>query len=163
MDCDCPDSYETQCKIIAHLVAFIADSRQWMPLNGLKLNDGKMEFLAIHSKYKFLASTPTILVGQDEISPSAMMRNLGVIFNSTLSLHLHISSVVKATLYQLCQIVCICWFLAPSATKTMVRSLISSRLDYCKSALVGLRKCRHYEITNSSERCSKIDHAGQEI
>ena len=98
--CNRPNSQEAQCEIVTRLEACIADIQRWMPLNGLKLNDGKMEFLAIHSKYKIPAFTPTILIGQDEISPSTTARNLGVIFDTTLSLHPHISSVVKAAFFQ---------------------------------------------------------------
>ena len=109
-----------------------------MPLNGLKLNDGKTEFLAIHSKHKILAFMPTILIGQDGISPATTARNLGVIFDTTLSLRPHISTVVKAAFFQLRRIARIRRFLTLSATKTLVHSLISSCLDYCNSALAGL-------------------------
>ena len=86
---------------MARLEACIADIWQWMPLNGLKLNDRKTEFLAIHLKHKILVSTSTILIELDEISPSTTAHNLGVIFDTTLSLRPHISSVVKAAFYQL--------------------------------------------------------------
>ena len=109
-----------------------------MPLDGLKLNDGKTEFLAIQSKHKIPAFTPTILIGQDEISPSTTAHNLRVIFDTTLCLHLHISTVVKVAFYQLWRIARIRRFLTLSSTKTLVHSLISSCLDYCNSALAGL-------------------------
>ena len=136
--CDHPNSHIAQCEIIARLEACIADIQQWMPLNGLKLNDGKTEFLAIHSKHKIPASTPTILIGQDEISAFSTARNLGVIFDTTLSLCPHISSVVKVTFFQLRRIACVRRFLTLSATKTLVHSLMSSHLDYCNSVLAGL-------------------------
>ncbi len=109
-----------------------------MPLNSLKLNDGKTEFMAFHSKHKAPTSTPAILIGQDEIPASCMAHNLGVRFDTTLSLHPHISSMVEASFFQLHQIAHIHQFLTLSTTKTLVHSLISSHLDYCNNVLAGL-------------------------
>ena len=126
------------CEIITCLEACIADIQLWMPLNGLKLNDRKVESLAIHSKYKIPAFMPTILIGQDEMSPSTTAHNLRVNFDTTLFLCPHISSVVKATFCQLQRIAGTRRFLTLSSTKTLVHLLISSCLDYCNSALAGL-------------------------
>ena len=109
-----------------------------MPLNGLKLNDSKTEFLSFHSRQRPQPPIPTIQIGDDKITTSTTARTLGVIFDNTLSLKPHIVSVTKAAFFQLCCISHIHQFLTPEATKTLVRSLISSRLDYCNSALAGL-------------------------
>ncbi len=94
--CDCPNSPGAQRETISCLEACITDIRQWMPLNGLKLNDRKSEFWAFHSKHNTPTSTPTILIGQDDIPASSMARNLGVIFDTSFTLCLQISSIVKA-------------------------------------------------------------------
>ncbi len=57
-------------------------------------------------------------------------RNLGVIFDTTISLEPHIASIFKEAF---CHLRCI----SSEATKTLVQSLIYSRLDYCNSTLGG--------------------------
>ncbi len=64
--------------------------------------------------------------------------NLGVIFDDSLSLHPHIKATCKSVFFQLRRISRIRRFLTPSATKTLVHSFVSSRLDYCNSTLCGL-------------------------
>ncbi len=56
-----------------------------MPLNSLKLNNDKTEFLPIHSK--FLKSTPntTIQIGNVKADPQSSAKNLGVVFNNALT------------------------------------------------------------------------------
>ena len=79
--------------------------------------------------------SPSIRIGEDEITTSASARNLGMIFDTTLSLKPYIASVTKAAFFHLRRISCIRHFLTPEVTKTLVHSLITSRLDYCNSAL----------------------------
>ena len=112
---DCPYSPDAQCETVARLEACTADIWQWIPLNSPKLNDGKTEFLALHSKYKPPSSTLTCTIDHDEIHASISACNLGVIFDDSLSLHPHVSSVVKADFFS-SGVSQICDFLTPSAT-----------------------------------------------
>ena len=66
--------------------ACIADIRRWMPINGLKPNDSKTQFFLFHSKNNPSPPTFPITIGDAAISPSQSARNLGVIFDDTLSL-----------------------------------------------------------------------------
>ncbi len=109
-----------------------------MPLNGLKLNNSNTEFLGFHSKHRPQPPSPSIQIDEDEIITSTSARNLGVIFDTTLSLKPHIASVMKATFFHLHHISRTHHFLTPEVTKTLVHSLISSRLDYCNTTLAGL-------------------------
>ncbi len=108
-----------------------------MALNGLKLIDSKTQFLSFHSRHHPQSSAPTIWIGDDEIT-STSARNLGVIFDTTLSLEPYIVSVTKDAFFHLHRISHIHWFLTLEVTKFLVHSLISFRLNYCNSALAGL-------------------------
>ena len=108
-----------------------------MPQNGLKLNDGKTEFLSLHSWHHPPLSVPPICIGNDQITPSTSAQNLGVMFNDMHSLWPHIS-VVTAAFCRLCHISHIQNVLTLSACKSLDHSLITSHLDYCNSSRAGL-------------------------
>ena len=84
----------------------ITDIQSWMLLNCLKLNGNKTEFLHFkpHKKGDWLHNATAISVGADIILPSNDAKNLGVIFDSDQSLNSHISSICKATNFQLFRI-----------------------------------------------------------
>ena len=71
-----------------------------------------------------------------KFSPS--VRNLGVTLDSTLSLHQHVMNVCRVAYFELRCINSIRNLLSVDAVKTLVCSLVLSRLDYCNSLLVGL-------------------------
>ncbi len=134
----CPDSAQQTLK---QLEACIAVIRQWMPQNGLKLNDSKTEYLLLHSKHLAKPTPTSINIGDEAIPPSHSAKNLGVIFDDTLSLKPHVASICKAAFYQLRRISRIRRFITLPAAKTLVHSFVSSRLDYCNSVLSGLPNC----------------------
>ena len=67
-------------------------------------------------------------------------RNLGVIFDSDLSLTKHISATCKSCFYQIRQLRQIRPSLDKSSAITLANSLVSSKLDYCNSLYFGLPK-----------------------
>ena len=56
----CP---QIHCETLLKLEACIAETWQWMPLNGLKLNDNKTEFMLIQSNHSSRTSSPNISIG----------------------------------------------------------------------------------------------------
>ena len=64
----------------------LSDLDKWMSLNKLKLNKDKTEFLYLYSKHNLQQSLPPIRFGQDIIQPSQFARNIGVIFDSTMTM-----------------------------------------------------------------------------
>ena len=79
-----------------------------MPQNGLKLHDNKTEYLLLHSKNLIKPSPPAITIGDGAIAPSHVAKNLGIIFDDTLSLRLHIAGICKSSVFQLHKISQIC-------------------------------------------------------
>lgn len=113
------------------------DIKQWLANNFLQLNESKTEVLILGSS---LSSQPGLVV---ELGPLASniqdpVRNLGVIFDSSLLFNKQISAVVKSSFYQLRQIAKIKSLLSPSNLEIVIHSFITSRLDYCNSLYSGL-------------------------
>ena len=50
----------------------------------------------------------------------------------------HINSICKTAFLEIRHISTICHYLADDTTKTLVVSLVLSRIDYCNSLLAGL-------------------------
>ena len=121
---------------LAKLQNCISDIRQWMVVNKLKLNDSKTEFFVAASAYN-LRSIPNVHldVGGTLISPSDTIRNLGVIFDSCMSMSHHISHICSTVTFYLRNISRIRRFIDKSACHNAVRSLVLSRIDYCNGLL----------------------------
>ena len=105
------------------------------------INDSKTEFLFIRSKFGKHPTNPTITIGQDKITPAPTARNLGVVFDEHLTLKPHVASLCKSAFFQIHQIGQIRKFLMTATAKTVVHSIVTSRLDYCNGALAGLPDC----------------------
>ena len=109
--------------------------------NKLKLNDDKTEFLKFlpqpHNESITLSS---LQIGNENIGLSTKAKNLEALFNPSLNLSTHITATCKSAFCQLHRLSCIKRYLTTDALKTDVHALISSKLDYCNSLLVGLPK-----------------------
>ena len=81
---------------ITMLEKCIQEIRSWMRQNFLKLNDEKTEFLLFGSRQQLSkVSLPFIIIGDPQITLWSQARNLGVIFDSTMTLKPHISNIVR--------------------------------------------------------------------
>ena len=136
--------------------ACIEDVAEWMHGNRLKMNDDKTEVLLTGSKSnlaKVNVSSVSFLSCDVPLSRSA--RNLGVHFDVSLSMDVHIGHLRKALYLQLRKISKIRPFLSVSATNKLCVSLVLSRLDYCNSLFAGLSEGRLLKlqaIQNSAAR-----------
>ena len=75
------------------------------------------------------------------LQPSPTARNLGVIFNSHLDVHAHITSMCRSAMYHLPQNSSNRLFLDRGATEALIHAFITRRLDYCNLLLIGLPIC----------------------
>ena len=108
--------------------------------NKLELNRGKTELLVISSRYRPRPSLDSIVVGNCRACPSVSARNIGVVFDQTLSIEKHVNSVCKAALFHLRNIAKIREYLTVDSTKILVHGFVICRLDNCNSLLVGSPK-----------------------
>ena len=64
--------------------------------------------------------------------------NLAFYMGKDLSMKQHINFICKTAFFELCRISTIRQYRTVDATKTLVVSLVLSRIDYCNSLLAGL-------------------------
>ena len=80
------------------------------------------------------------MIGQNDIMVFFMnsVRNLCAMFDKTMSMKVQVGRGCQSFLYfELKRIGSIGQYLSTDATKTLVTSLVLSRLDYCNSLLAG--------------------------
>ena len=116
----------------------IKDIFTWMLGNKLSVNPDKTEYLLFNSKN--INVPVSINLNLNTISPSECAKNLGVIFQSDMSMDKHISSVVKTCFHQLREFRHIRSFIPKSAAIIFANAFIHSRIDYCNSLFYGLPK-----------------------
>ena len=115
--------------------ACISDVNVLVVQNKLQLNDNKTEILLIGSA-PGIDLPSSVRVGQSDIFSSAA-RNLGVIFDSELALKEHVNKLCQLAYLEIRRIGSIHQYLSVGATKTLVSSLVLSRLDYCNALFAG--------------------------
>ena len=125
----------------------------WLTSNRLSVNPSKTEFLIIgnHQQRNKIQSSSIVFRG-NVTSPLASARNLGVSFDSSLSLTKHISSICKSAYYQIRQLRQIRSSLDISSFIILANSLVISKLEYCNSLLNVLPKSsiNHLQVVQHS-------------
>ncbi len=126
-------------KSISSLSDCLTDISLLMKSSKLKLNSDKKEFIIIGTKqqrHKLYNLFPVKLLDND-ICPSASVRNFGVIFDSDFSFHKYVSNIIcKSCFYHIRDL----RRHIPLSTARISNSLISSRLDYCNSLINNISK-----------------------
>ena len=135
----------------------IDNVKSWMTTNKLRLNDEKTEALLFHSKTKVLHDSPsTIIVGQSNIQFSKQAKNLGFTITNTLEVEKHISNVCRSCNNELRKISSIRHLLTLDATKTLVCTLILSKLDYCNSLLANTTQVNIQKLQKIQNAAAKL-------
>ena len=117
----------------------IEDVRKWMQKNKLKLNEEKTELLILlPARQIHKCSLSSINIGGCQIEASSTVRNLGVLFDSTLQMKPQVNAIVKSCNFQLRRIGKLRQYLSSEAATNLIHAFITSRLDYGNSLLVGL-------------------------
>ena len=117
---------------------------QWMVVNKLKLNAQKTEFIIFtpaHLRPLVDQLQPVLRVGDALISPSSVVRNLGVFFDSGLTMLPHISRTVQGVFEAIKNISRVRRYLDDNTCARIVQALAISKLDCANSLLAGLPKC----------------------
>src|SRR5258706_80549 len=125
---------------ISHLQDTISKISHWMSSNLLSLNQSKTEFLLMGLPKQLSKITHPILQMSSDISVSsvASARNLGIIFDSSLSMSDHISYISKSCFSLVRDLRRIRYALDLNTAKTIPTSLVHSRLDYRNSLFLNL-------------------------
>ena len=121
---------------------YLEDIRTWMSINFVKLNENKTEFIIVGVQQQLdKVKEPSIKIGDDKITNSAVVKNLGVYIDCELKLCTHVNKIVSSSFNTLWNISRIRHHLDCDSTKILVQSLIISNLDYCNSLFLGIPQC----------------------
>ncbi len=123
--------------VAARISGCLADISAWINEHHLHLNLVKTELLVFPAT-PALQHDFTIKLGSSTITPSASVRNLGVIFDDQLTFKEHIAKTARSCRFALHNIRKIRPFLTEHAAQLLVQALVISRLDYCNALLAGL-------------------------
>ena len=118
----------------------LSDIDKWMSINRLKLNKDKTELLYLFSKYNPQQSLPRLRFGTDIIKPSPHARNIGAIFDTTMSMLPHVNNVCKSAFYHLRTISRIRKYLSTQTTEILIHAFVTSKLDHCNFLLYNVLK-----------------------
>ena len=126
---------------ITNIEECLSDIDKWMSINRLKLNKDKTELLYLFSKYNPQESLPPLRFGTDTIKPSSHARNIGAIFDTTMSMLPHVNNVCKSAFYRLHTISRIRKYLSTQTTdRDSCSRLVTSKLNHCNSLLYNVPK-----------------------
>lgn len=133
-------SYCEQLISFVHTSSTFALLSEWLAANRLKLNEDKTDALLVSSLEDTRENRVSLLrfiFGSSSISPSTAVRNLGVIFDSHLSMESHISVICKKAFFHLRRIARIKRYLSTASFKQLVCAFFLSHLEFCNVPLVG--------------------------
>ena len=99
---------------------------KWMLLNNLRLNNDKTELLVLHAKHRPKPPLDSITVGDATVEPTSGARNIGAIFDETMSFEEHVDDLCKTAFYHI-RNSRIRPRLSIDSTKTLVHVLVMSR------------------------------------
>ncbi|XP_072039558.1 uncharacterized protein [Amphiura filiformis] len=134
------------------------DIKLWMDHNMLQLNETKTEFFVISSpRFEHSISEVRLNIGSDIIVPSSTIKNLGVVFDKTVSMSNQVSSICSSISFHLRNLSCIRMFLDQAACQDAVRAIITSRrLDYANSLLYGITSKDSNILQRLQNRAAKL-------
>ena len=131
-------------------------ARAWCASRRLQLNSLKTELIWFGTRGSLckLSNTMTCLrVGGDVIKPAAVVRNLGVLLDSEMSMKQHIEQVVSTCFYQLRRLRQVRRLIGQHSTVSLVNAFVTSRLDYCNGCTRGATRVRNCTVATGPE-CS---------
>ena len=144
----------------------VADVKDWMNKNKLKLNEEKTELMVVGDRTRLCqVKKESLTFGPNAVSFQTSAKYLGAHLDETLSMKEQVTSLCRSSYFHLRKIGSIRPYLSDESTAQLVSSLILSRLDYCNSTLSGLPSCllnRLQMVQNNAARLvlrkRKSDH-----
>jgi hypothetical protein len=126
---------------LLELTSALDRTHSWLTSNRLSVNPTKTEYLLIGTpQQRSKVLSPSITFHGTLLEPSSDVRNLGVIFDSSLSFTKHISNVSRTSFYHIRQLRQARSSLDTNSAIVLANALVSSKLDYCNSLYFNLPK-----------------------
>ncbi len=138
-------------RAIINLQLCISDICIWMKNNALKLNADKTEFIIFRTK-EFYTDEKHLKVNDKSVKECKHVKVLGVTLDQHMTLEKHITNTCRSANMHIRKINSIRQYLSHDAVRTLVQSLVITRLDYCNSLLIGLplRSINRLQLTHNS-------------
>jgi len=124
---------------LSHLSSTLDSVHSWLSSNRLIVNPTKTEYLLVGTdcqRVKVISSSVTFK--GNTLTPSPTVHNLGVTFDSNLTLKNHVSSVCRSSYCVIRQLRQIRSSLDHNSSVLLSNALVSSKLDFCNSLFYGL-------------------------
>ena len=115
--------------------------RQWFVANGLQLNPDKTEAMFLGTPQNILHSsisdTSTLDISGSSVKVTDQIKSLGVYIDSRLSFKKQVSSICRASYSNIKALRKIRSTLDNETANTVACAIVSTRIDYCNSVLIG--------------------------
>ena len=134
--------------------ACVTEMRSWIYKNKLQLND-VMLICSVHKQSQFDASN--IQVGDSEIQPVSVVRNIGAQLDETLIMRSHVNSLCSRAHFYLRNISKIRHLLDRRTTATLVHAYVTSRLDIGNALLCGLPQTMLSKVQRVQNAAARVD------
>jgi len=120
--------------------SLLSDIKLWMARRKLKLNEGKTDIMIIKGNLRadLAVEFGSLNFCGIQLEPSDHVKNLGILFDKTLSFRAHINTLVKNCYYHIRNLYAVKSFMDGRSLLLLVNSLVMSRVDYCNSLFIGL-------------------------
>ena len=112
--------------------ACVREVDAWMTANMFKMNRDKTELLVLIARHRPLPPLTSITVCDEEIDLSSKARNIGVIFDTSMSMENHIAAMCKSAFYHLRNISRIRKYLRAVCCKNRLRVCKIEKSDFLK-------------------------------
>ena len=153
---ECENDTNSIQNVITCIQNCVADICTWMMKNSLKINEDKTEFIVFRNRLNQTGNDFSLQINGSIIPAVNSTKILGVTLDAKMTLDNHISNTCKATYMHIRRINSIRKYLSTHAVKTLVQSLVISRLDYCNSIYTGLALKSIHKLQlaqNAAARC----------
>lgn len=148
---------DVTCPSIIKVERSIENARVWMQNNKLKLNENKTEVILFGTKKRINNLTNIrIRIGDVTITPTTVVKNLGVYYDQQLSMEQQIRAICRNVHMHLRNISRIRRYLSREACQLLVHALAISRIDYANSLLTGITSDRLKRLQKLQNVCARI-------
>ncbi|KAK2141457.1 hypothetical protein LSH36_1095g00036 [Paralvinella palmiformis] len=152
-------STETALLRVHHDITMALDNKYTTVLVLLDLNTHMGYVMILSTRFSPIVVTEPI--ADSVVNAVHYVRNLSVYLDSSLTMGKQVNAVSRACYYQIRNIGCIRQFITTDVCKTLVNSLVTSRLDYSNALLYGIPNSSSTRSTKqccSSLRTRKREH-----
>ena len=128
--------------------------------NCLKLNNGKSNYIIIGSRQNLIKLAehplPPVLIGENPIERKLHVKNLGVIFDDTLSWDKHINKCIGKAYGKFKQAFRFKKFLSEKAKLNISETYILSQFNYCDALFLNASKTLKNKIQKVQNSCLRF-------